>query len=92
MINDTKVIGYLTERSPQELYCGGPSLVIAGSEARMKNMLSLAGVTNAKDYSIRKVRFGDVIAGMELGASYSFDEKTYGRFGPFAYLAWRVRV
>ena len=83
-MNDGKVIGYLAQRSQTELYCDGTALVITGSEATLKKMLSIAGVKEPHLYTIRKARFGDIIRAMRLGAAYSFDEEAYGRFAPLA--------
>jgi len=83
-MNDRKVIGYLAQRSRTELYCDGPALVITGSEATLKKMLSIAGVKELHLYTIRKARFGDIIRAMQLGAAYSFDEEAYHRFAPLA--------
>lgn len=83
-MNDRKVIGYLAQRSRMELYCDGEALVITGSEATLRRMLSIAGVKELHLYTIRKARFGDIIRAMRLGAAYSFDEESYHRFAPLA--------
>ncbi len=35
-----------------------------------------------KNISIGKVRFGDILKVMRLGARYAFDKESYGRFYP----------
>ena len=83
-MSSTKVIGYFSQRSSTDLYCDGEALVVAGSHATMKRMLSIAGVAERNVYSIKKARFCDVAAGLERGGAYAFDEEAYGRFAPLA--------
>jgi len=35
-------------------------------------------------YEIKKARYGHILKCLKLGASYSFDEESYGRFYPLA--------
>jgi hypothetical protein len=46
----------------------------------MKKMLTIAGVSNIELYTIKKIRFGEILSGMERGGSYAFDEESYSRF------------
>ncbi len=42
--------------------------------------------TNLKNkfqVSIKKARFGEIIAGMRCGGKYAFDKESYSRFYPF---------
>jgi hypothetical protein len=36
------------------------------------------------EYTIRKTRLGEILAGIEVGAAYAFDEESYARFLPLA--------
>ena len=79
-MSETKVIGYFAYKSRTELYCDGEALIIAGSHSSMKRMLTIAGVTNAELYTIRKARCGEILSGIDRGGAYAFDQESYGRY------------
>ncbi len=81
---DTKVIGYFAYASPEEVACDGEACMIAGSEAAMKRYLSISDPGNIHRQTIKKTRFGEIMKGLKLGGSYSFDEDAYNRFYPLA--------
>lgn len=83
-MDDTKVIGYFAQKSPTELFCDERALVITGSESLMKQALALHGQSPASAFTIRKTRFRDILAGIQYGGAYAFDEESYRRFAPLA--------
>jgi len=81
-MNETKVIGYCAQKSKFELFCDSDALIVTGSEDTLKIAMKLRGISDIASHSIRKVRFGDILEAMRLGASYAFDEESYSRFAP----------
>jgi len=79
-----KIMGYLACVSKFELLCDGDSCVIAGSEKKMKTYLTAIDSKRAARHQIKKVRFGEIMAGLKAGGAYSFDEEAYNRFHPLA--------
>ncbi len=77
---DSKVIGYFAFSSPTEVICEGDACVISGSEQSMKNYVASASPRSSQRTTIKRTRFGEIIKGMNMGASYAFDEQSYNRF------------
>jgi hypothetical protein len=75
------VIGYVAFKKQMEVFCDGPSCLVVGSELKMKSLLEMRGLRPA-DFSIRKTRFDDIVAGLKLGGEYGFEEEAYRRFSP----------
>ena len=82
--NLTKVIGCFAYKSPESVVCSGPGCVIAGSEKAMADYLREIDPAGWRNNTIRKTRFGEILRGMELGASYAFDQESFTRFHPLA--------
>lgn len=82
-MDDRKVIGYFAQKSATELFCDNRALVVAGSEETMRKALALRAAVPGT-FTIRKTRFGEILAGLRLGGAYAFDEEAYGRFAPLA--------
>ena len=82
---DSKIIGYFAMRSPQAVVCTGTACVIAGSEKSMRGFLEELHPGNNAQHIIRKTRFSEIMAGMRLGAPYSFDEESFA-LGSFEFL------
>ncbi len=80
----SKVIGYFAFKSPNQVICHGDACVIAGSEQRMKEYIGLGVSESSGIQTIKKTRFGEIMKGIEIGASYAFDEQSYNRFYPLA--------
>ncbi|MEA3410900.1 MAG: hypothetical protein U9R74_05100 [Pseudomonadota bacterium] len=81
---NSKVIGYFAFSSPTEVICEGDACVISGSEQGMRSYVASASTGLSQKTTIKKTRFGEIIKGMEMGAPYAFDEKSYNRFYPLA--------
>jgi len=81
---DTKVIGYFASASPEEVVREGEACLVAGSEAAMKRYLSRSDPGDVNRQTIKKTRFGEIMKGLSVGASDSFDEEAYNRFYPLA--------
>ncbi|MBI5417114.1 hypothetical protein HZA55_04095 [Candidatus Poribacteria bacterium] len=78
-----KIIGYFAYFSKQSVLCDGDACVIAGSEQKMINYLLMNKQEIAK-YTIKKTRFEEIMAGINQGAAYCFDEESYNIFYPLA--------
>lgn len=83
--NDTKVIGFFSYTSPNEVLCtDGAACIIAGSEKSMEKYIKELDPNKQKTRTIRKTRFGEIMKGLRLGAAYSFDKDAYNKFYPLA--------
>ena len=58
--------------------------MIPGSEQDMRNYIKSASPESSNQTTIKKTRFGEIINGIKMGASYAFDEQSYNRFYPLA--------
>lgn len=81
---DSKVIGYFAFSSPTEVICDGDACLISGSEHDMRKYIKSVSTESSNRTTIKKTRFGEIINGMKMGASYAFDEQSYNRFYPLA--------
>jgi hypothetical protein len=85
MFDNRQVIGYFAFLSPAQVMCtGGDACVVAGSEEAMRSHLQEELGARAGQATVRKVRFGEVLRGIELGGAYAFDEAAYAKFRPLA--------
>jgi hypothetical protein len=84
MNRDETIIGYFAATSLGDVVCDGPACIIAGSYKTMKNYLAISKAKPPGTIKIIKTRFGEILSGMRLGAAYSFDAESYGRFLPLA--------
>jgi hypothetical protein len=82
--DDAKVIGYFAYTSPTDVVCDGDACVIAGSDVDLRTYISELGAAGGTNHTLKKTRFGEIMRGMSLGASYAFDEAAYNRFYPLA--------
>lgn len=82
----SKVIGFIAQKSGTvNLICDGDSAIVAGSEKKMREYIESAGNESSRlSYEIKKARYGHILKCLQLGAAYSFDEESYGRFYPLA--------
>ena len=82
-----KVIGYFAYASPNEVVCtgdGGDACVISGSVRAMKAFLKEIDPEGQKKHTVKKTRFEEILRGLNLGATYGFDEESYKKFYPLA--------
>jgi len=79
IVGGSKVIGYFSYTPDGQVCCDGDACVIASSEQQMKAYLQQLPKGSGKDI-IRKTRFGDIVAGLEKGGAYAFDDEAYARF------------
>ena len=84
MERDTIIIGYFAATNRGDVVCDGPACIIAGSYKTMKDYLAKSKTKPPGTIRIVKTRFGEILAGMRMGAAYSFDAESYGRFLPLA--------
>lgn len=75
----SKVVGYFSYSSNNNVFCDGDACVIAGSEKAMEAYLQEAPSDGSRDI-IKKTRFGEIIEGLRKGGAYAFDKETYTRF------------
>ncbi len=76
----TKVIGYFAYAEPMAMVCTGKACLVAGSEVALLEYLKESMPNSWNRNVIRKIRFGEILQGMELGGSYAFDKEAYGRY------------
>ena len=79
-----KVVGYFAYRRKTEIVCTGQACIIAGSRQKMKGYLGELYPEGWREYRIKKTTFGEIKAGLGLGAAYGFDQSAYKRFYPLA--------
>ena len=79
-----KVIGYFAFASPTEVVCTGDACVISGSVRSMKTFIAESDPDGQKKRTIKETRFGEILRGLKLGASYAFDKESYKKFYPLA--------
>ena len=77
------VVGWFAS-SGMNAVCDGDACVIAGSEKAMRVFLSRLASGSPAAFTVKRTRFGEILAGLQLGAAYSFDEEAYNRFFPLA--------
>ncbi len=78
---DLKVIGYIASETKIKVICTDvDACLIAGSKNDMGRYLIELEVDDPSVFTIRKVRFSDIIKGMKLGGKYAFDKEAYQRF------------
>lgn len=81
---DSKIIGYYALAGRKDIVCSGSGCFIAGSEASMREFVEESDPVVARDISIHKIRFAEIVAGLKRGAPYSFEEASFARFYPLA--------
>jgi len=87
-IRDTKVIGYFGYRSSIDIICIDlDACLVVDSEEVMKKHVNEQLPEYSESLRIKKTRFGEILAGLMVGAAYSFDEPSYSRFYPLAIAA-----
>ena len=80
----TRVVGCFAFTSPIDIVCDGDACVVAHSETAMRSYLKLRRSNSGAGPRIKKTRFGEIVAGLQLGGAYAFDEAAYSRFRPLA--------
>lgn len=78
MNNEMKVIGVFAHKGMRAICIEEDSCLIAGSQEKMEEYIKAQGMENI--FQIKKTRYGEIKRGMNMGASYSFDEESYERF------------
>ena len=73
------LIGYLA-RDGLHVLCDGDGCVIAGSKQKLRDILRRSGPAAANMDTIQTALFSEILAGMQRGGAYCFDEEAYGRF------------
>ncbi|MBF0584435.1 MAG: hypothetical protein HQL80_09400 [Magnetococcales bacterium] len=83
---DSKVIGYYAQFPNREVLCTMyGAYIISGSLEVIQNHVLRFG-DKPEEMTFKKMRFGEILKGLRLGAEYSFDEDSYKRFRPLAKL------
>jgi hypothetical protein len=60
--------------------CDGDGCIIAGSREKLQDIIRRSGPAGARMDTIQSATFSEILAGMQLGGAYCFDEEAYGRF------------
>jgi len=78
------LIGYIAQTSPYSLICDGDACMVIGSRRKFKEHIANNSQSSGTSYSLKKAWFNDILAGMQMGAAYAFDEEAYHLFYPLA--------
>lgn len=81
---DSKVIGYYALSAARQMICSGDAALVAGSEVSARKFVEGFDPALARDCTVHKIRFGEMLPGLNRGAPYAFDEVSYSRFYPVA--------
>jgi hypothetical protein len=73
------LIGYLAHNGVHIL-CDGDGCIIAGSRAKLYDIMHRSGPAASSMNTIQAARFSEILDGMQRGGAYCFDEEAYGRF------------
>ena len=76
----SRVVGYFAYVPPNAVVCTGRACLVAGSEATMRDYIKESMPDSWQRNVIKKIRFGELLHGMDLGSAYAFDEEAYGRY------------
>jgi hypothetical protein len=76
----SRVIGFFVYAPSNALVCSNKACLVAGSEAAMLEYLKESMPDSWNRNDIRKIRFGEILRGMDRGGSYAFDKEAYGRY------------
>lgn len=79
-----KIIGYFSYTKSGNVFCDGDSCIIINSKQLMRRLLQAKASIDSEQDLIKKTTFGEVINGIELGASYILDKDTYSVFNTIA--------
>ena len=58
--------------------------MVAGSRERLRACIATHPNLRNASLALAKIRFADVLAGLDAGAAYAFDEESFERFAPLA--------
>jgi len=81
---EKKIVGFFSTRGSETVFCDGEACVIAFSK---KAMIQYIGHDRPFDQikdKIKKTTFGEIFRGIQLGAQYALDGKSYEIFFPLA--------
>ncbi len=82
--SESKVIGYCAQFPNRDILCTEEgAYIVAGSIEAMQKHVLVSG-DKLDEMAIKKVRFGEILKALNLGAEYGFDEESYKRFHPLA--------
>ena len=80
----SRVLGVYAHAAPDEVLRFEEACLIAGSRERLRAYLQSRPQLRNVALVISKIRFADVHAGLDAGASYAFDKEAFERFAPLA--------
>ncbi|UCE08087.1 MAG: hypothetical protein JSW07_08685 [bacterium] len=74
-IHDTKVIGFFAYASANEVVCTDrAACVITGSQKSMEEYIKELDPQDSKKRTIKKIRFGDIMRGLQLSQIIKYKE------------------
>ena len=79
-----KIIGYFSYTKSGNVFCDGDSCIILNSKKLIHQLLKAKASIDSEQDLIKKTTFGEVIKGIELGASYILDKDSYNIFHAIA--------
>jgi len=79
------VVGYFAYFSPMQVVCTDvDACVVSGSSKAMEDYLAEIDARGGARVTVKKMRFGEILQGLRIGAAYAFDKESYARFYPLA--------
>ena len=79
-LDDSRVVGVFAYATAGKVLRFEDACVVADSEAAMRRYIAaLAGDQDLR-LQVTKLRFGQIRRGLESGAGYAFDRRSYARF------------
>ena len=78
------VVGYYALASNESIVGTGSAALVTGSEVSVRRFVQEFDPITARDCTIHKIRFGEIVGGLNRGVPYAFDEESYARFYPLA--------
>ena len=78
------MVGVFAYAAPGKVFRFDDACLIAGSREGLQAYLAANPRVRGASLSISKIRFADVQAGLDAGASYAFDKEAFERFAPLA--------
>lgn len=78
------MVGFFAHDGPGEVFRFEEACVVAGSRERLRACIATHPNLRNASLALAKIRFADVLAGLDAGAAYAFDEESFERFAPLA--------
>jgi hypothetical protein len=72
-----KVVGYFSYSDEGSVFCDDDACIIAGTDGLMHSYIKRMLSKHEKPGVVKKIRFGEIVNGLQLGGAYAFDKEAY---------------